>query len=55
MDKRGTLDFAMPEDPSLKAMGEWGMVKANPVAHPLHLHYIRREFGAEKFESYAKA
>lgn len=30
----------------IQAMGEWGMVKATPVAHPLRLHYIRREFGA---------
>lgn len=30
----------------IQAMGEWGMVKAPPTAHPLRLHFIRREFGA---------
>ena len=30
----------------IQAMSEWGMVKADPTAHPLRLHYIRREFGA---------
>jgi maleylacetoacetate isomerase len=30
----------------IQAMGEWGMVKASPVEHPLRLHFIRREFGA---------
>lgn len=30
----------------IQAMGEWGMVKAPPPAHPLRLHFIRREFGA---------
>ena len=30
----------------IQAMGEWGMVRANPVNHPLRLHFIRREFGA---------
>ena len=30
----------------IRAIGEWGMVKAAPTAHPLRLHFIRREFGA---------
>ena len=30
----------------IQAIGEWGMVKAAPTAHPLRLHFIRREFGA---------
>ena len=30
----------------IQAMGEWGMVKANPTRHPLRLHFIRREFSA---------
>ena len=30
----------------IQAMGEWGMVKADPTVHPLRLHFIRREFGA---------
>ncbi len=30
----------------IQAMGEWGMVKADPTQHPLRLHFIRREFGA---------
>jgi glutathione S-transferase len=30
----------------IQAMGEWGMVKADPTRHPLRLHFIRREFGA---------
>lgn len=30
----------------IQAMGEWGMIKADPTVHPLRLHYIRREFGA---------
>ena len=30
----------------IQAMGEWGMVKANPTHHPLRLHFIRREFSA---------
>ena len=30
----------------IQAMGEWGMVKADPTEHPLRLHFIRREFGA---------
>ena len=30
----------------IQAIGEWGMVKAPPAAHPLRLHFIRREFGA---------
>jgi maleylpyruvate isomerase len=30
----------------IQAMGEWGMVKAEPTKHPLREHYIRREFGA---------
>lgn len=30
----------------IQAMGEWGMVKANPTTHPLRMHFIRREFGA---------
>ena len=30
----------------IQAMGEWGMVHADPTRHPLRLHYIRREFGA---------
>ena len=30
----------------IQAMSEWGIVKADPTAHPLRLHYIRREFGA---------
>ncbi len=30
----------------IQAMGDWGMVKADPTVHPLRLHFIRREFGA---------
>lgn len=30
----------------IQAMGEWGMVKADPTVDPLRLHFIRREFGA---------
>lgn len=30
----------------IQAIGEWGMVRANPVEHPLRLHFIRREFAA---------
>ena len=30
----------------IQAMGEWGMVKADPTRHPLRLHFIRREFSA---------
>ena len=30
----------------IQAMGEWGMIKATPLTHPLRLHFIRREFGA---------
>lgn len=30
----------------IQAMGEWGMVKADPTVHPLRLHFIRREFGS---------
>ena len=30
----------------IQAMGEWGMVKADPTTHPLRMHFIRREFGA---------
>jgi len=30
----------------IQAMGDWGMVKAEPTKHPLREHYIRREFGA---------
>jgi len=30
----------------IQAMCDWGMVEADPTAHPLRLHYIRREFGA---------
>ena len=30
----------------IQAIGEWGMVKADPLVHPLRLHFIRREFGA---------
>ena len=30
----------------IQAMGEWGMVRADPRVHPLRLHFIRREFGA---------
>ncbi len=30
----------------IQAIGEWGMVKADPTVHPLRLHFIRREFGA---------
>ena len=30
----------------IQAMGEWGMVKAEPLVHPLRLHFIRREFSA---------
>ena len=30
----------------IQAMGEWGMVKAPPISHPLRLHFIRREFSA---------
>jgi len=30
----------------IQAMGEWGMVKADPIRHPLRLHFIRREFSA---------
>ena len=30
----------------IQAMGEWGMVRATPLAHPLRLHFIQREFGA---------
>jgi maleylpyruvate isomerase len=30
----------------IQAIGEWGMVRADPRMHPLRLHFIRREFGA---------
>lgn len=30
----------------IQAIGEWGMIKAPPIEHPLRLHFIRREFGA---------
>ena len=30
----------------IQAIGEWGMVKAPPLVHPLRLHFIRREFAA---------
>ena len=30
----------------IQAMGEWGMIKAPPLTHPLRLHFVRREFGA---------
>lgn len=30
----------------IQAIGEWGMVNAEPTRHPLRLHFIRREFGA---------
>ena len=30
----------------IQAIGEWGMVKAAPLTHPLRLHFVRREFGA---------
>ena len=30
----------------IQAMGEWGMIKADPTLHPLRLHFIRREFNA---------
>ena len=30
----------------IQAMGEWGMIKADPTRHPLRLHFIRREFSA---------
>ena len=30
----------------IQAIGEWGLDKASPLAHPLRLHYIRREFRA---------
>lgn len=30
----------------IQAMGEWGMVTADPTVHPLRLHFIGREFGA---------
>ena len=30
----------------IQAMGEWGMVRAEPLVHPLRLHFIRREFSA---------
>ena len=30
----------------IQALGEWGMVKADPTRHPLRLHFIRREFSA---------
>lgn len=30
----------------IQSMGDWGMVKADPLIHPLRLHFIRREFGA---------
>ncbi len=30
----------------IQAMGEWGMVRAEPTVHPLRMHFIRREFGA---------
>ena len=30
----------------IQAMGEWGLVKTDPIVHPLRLHFIRREFGA---------
>ena len=30
----------------IQAIGEWGMIKADPTRHPLRLHFIRREFSA---------
>ena len=30
----------------IQAMGEWGMIRADPTVHPLRMHFIRREFGA---------
>ena len=30
----------------IQAIGEWGMVKAAPLTHPLRLHFVHREFGA---------
>jgi len=30
----------------IQAIADWGMVRAEPTAHPLRLHFIRREFGA---------
>lgn len=30
----------------IQAIDHWGLVKAEPTAHPLRLHFIRREFGA---------
>ena len=33
----------------IQAMGEWGMVKADPTRHPLRLHFIRREFSAIEY------
>lgn len=30
----------------IQAIGEWGMTRADPLVHPLRLHFIRREFSA---------
>ncbi|MEM6663895.1 MAG: glutathione S-transferase N-terminal domain-containing protein [Pseudomonadota bacterium] len=30
----------------IQSMLDWDMVKADPLRHPLRLHFIRREFGA---------
>ena len=30
----------------IQAMGDWGMIKAPPLKHPLRVHFVRREFGA---------